>query len=177
MGVALATAIAMGTAASIAAPAAARAKASTVTVKVWDVQYFPKQSGSAGALGKAMLQIDQAFMKKYPNIKVDHVGVPGAQFITQMRTFVASRKGPDVVTDGGGSFPQNSGFSKAMRPMYDLITPQQKKELAPYLAGEGIGDAAHYAIPVQAHVYLFYYNKAMFSKAGISGTPQTFQDS
>jgi ABC-type glycerol-3-phosphate transport system substrate-binding protein len=177
VGVALATAIAMGTVASVAsAPAGARAKASTVTIKIWDVQYFPKQSGSAGALGKAMLQIDQAFMKKYPNIKVDHVGVPGSQFITQMRTFVASRKGPDVVTDGGGSFPQNSGFSKAMRPMYDLITPQQKRELAGYLAGEAIGDEAHYAIPVQAHVYLFYYNKAMFAKAGISGAPQTFQD-
>ena len=108
-----------------------------MTVKVWDVQYFPKQSGSAGALGKAMLQIDQAFMKKYPNIKVDHVGVPGSQFITQMRTFVASRKGPDVVTDGGGSFPVNSGFAKAMRPMYDLITPQQKKELGRVPGGRG----------------------------------------
>ena len=84
---------------------------------------------------KAMLQIDQAFMKKYPNIKVEHVGVPGSQFITQMRTFVASRKGPDVVTDGGGSFPVNSGFAKAMRPMYDLLTPQQKNELNPYLDG------------------------------------------
>jgi multiple sugar transport system substrate-binding protein len=177
MGLALVAAIAAG---AIIAPAVAEAKpakkADTVTVKVWDVQYFPKQSGSAGALGRAMQQIDKAFMKKYPTIKVDHVGVPGAQFITQMRTFVASRKGPDVVTDGGGSFPQSSGFSKAMRPMYDLLTKQQKTELSPYLNDEGIGDEAHYAIPVQAHVYLFYYNKAMFKKAGIAGPPQTLQD-
>jgi ABC-type glycerol-3-phosphate transport system substrate-binding protein len=177
MGLALVTAIAAG---AIIAPAVAEAKTATktdtVTVKVWDVQYFPKQSGSAGALGRAMQQIDNAFMKKYPSIKVDHVGVPGAQFITQMRTFVASRKGPDVVTDGGGSFPQSSGFSKAMRPMYDLLTKQQKTELSPYLEDEGIGDAPHYAIPVQAHVYLFYYNKAMFTKAGISAPPQTFAE-
>jgi ABC-type glycerol-3-phosphate transport system substrate-binding protein len=63
-----------------------------------------------------------------------------------------------------------------MRPMYDLITKQQKKELGPYLTGEGVGDPAHYAIPVQAHVYLFYYNKALFAKAGISGAPKTFQE-
>jgi raffinose/stachyose/melibiose transport system substrate-binding protein len=155
-------------------PAAAQAQ-KKATVKVWDVQYFPRQSGSAGALGRAMELIDKAFMKKYPNVKVDHVGVPGSQFITSMRTFVASRKGPDVVTNGGGAFPVNSGFAKAMRPMYDLLTKQQKIELSPYLEDEGIGDEAHYAVPVQAHVYMFYYNKAMFAKAGIKQPPQTFQ--
>ena len=153
VGLALATAVAAGVliapAAAQARPADAKAAKATVTIKVWDVQYFPKQSGSAGALGRAMQQIDKAFMKKYPNIKVNHVGVPGAQFITRMRTFVASRKGPDVVTNGGGSFPQSSGFSKAMRPMYDLLTKQQKNELSPYLEDEGIGDEPHYSVPVQ----------------------------
>jgi ABC-type glycerol-3-phosphate transport system substrate-binding protein len=158
------------------AVAATGATKSKVTLKVWDVQYFPNQTGSAGALGRAMKQIDQAFEKKYPNVKVDHIGVPGSQFITQMRTFVASHSGPDIVTDGGGTFPVSSGFSKAMRPLYDLITPQLKKQLGTYLTGEGIGDAAHYAIPVQAHVYLFYYNKSLFSKAGISAAPKTFSD-
>jgi raffinose/stachyose/melibiose transport system substrate-binding protein len=160
---------------AIAASGATKSSRSTITIKVWDVQYFPEQSGSAGALGRAMKLIDRAFMKKYPNIKVNHIGVPGAQFMTQMRTFVASKSGPDVVTNGGGTFPVSSGFAKAMRPMYDLISKQQKKELGPYLTGEGIGDEAHYAIPVQAHVYLFYYNKALFAKAGIKSVPQTFE--
>lgn len=170
---ALAAALSMVVAASAATSNSAR-QSKQITLKIWDVQYFPKQSGSAGALGRAMEQIDKAFMKKYPNVKVNHIGVPGAQFITQMRAFVASRSGPDVVTNGGGSFPVNSGFAKAMRPMYDLLTKQQKKELGTYLTGEGIGDEAHYAIPVQAHVYLFYYNKALFSKAGINSAPLTF---
>lgn len=158
---------------SATSPASAKPQ-KTVTVKVWDVQYFPNQSGSAGALGRAMQQIDKAFMKKYPNIKVDHVGVPGSQFITQMRTFVASRRGPDVVTNGGGSFPKSSGFSKAMRPMYDLLTKQQRSELAAYLGDGRVGDPEYYAIPVQGRVYQFYYNKAMFTRAGIASPPTTF---
>ena len=147
-----------------------------VTISVWDVQYFPKQSGSAGALGKAELQIDQLFMKAYPNIKVNHIGVDGSQFFPSMQTFVAGKKGPDIVTDGGGSFPQTSGFSKAMVPMYSLITKDMKKQLGNQLAAEAIGDAPHYAIPIQAHVYLYYYNKALFKQAGIGGVPQTLSD-
>jgi raffinose/stachyose/melibiose transport system substrate-binding protein len=177
VGIALGAAIAATAFAPAAGATPARAAAKggeQVTLRVWDVQYFPKQSGSAGALGKAMLQIDKAFMRKYPGVKVNHVGVPGSQFITQMRTFVASRKGPDVVTNGGGAFPVNSGFAKAMRPMYDLLTKQQKLELSPYLQDEGIGDEGHYSVPVQAHVYLFYYNKAMFAKAGIAAPPKTW---
>jgi ABC-type glycerol-3-phosphate transport system substrate-binding protein len=147
-----------------------------ITINVWDVQYFPKQGGSAGALGKAELKIDQMFMKAYPNIIVKHVGVSGAQFFPSMQTFVAGRKGPDIVTNGGGSFPQTSGFSKAMVPMYNLITKTMKKELGNQLAAEGIGDEPHYSIPIQAHVYLFYYNKALFKQAGISGIPKTLND-
>jgi ABC-type glycerol-3-phosphate transport system substrate-binding protein len=180
---ALKISVALALVAALAATLAVAGTASTaseaqekVTLRVWDVQYFPQQSGSAGALGRALKLIDEAFMKKYPNVTVNHVGVPGAQFMTQMRTFVASRRGPDVVTMGGGTFPVNSGFAKAMRPMYDLLTKQQKIELSPYLEGEGIGDEGHYAVPVQAHVYLFYYNKAMFAKAGIARPPQTHQE-
>jgi ABC-type glycerol-3-phosphate transport system substrate-binding protein len=152
---------------------ATAAQEKKVTLNIWDVQYFPKQPGSAGALGRALLASDKLFMKQNPNVIVKHVGVPGSQFITSMQTFVASRKGPDVVTNGGGSFPQVSGFSKAMVPMYNLITKQMRLDMGNQLLAEGIGDEPHYAIPVQSHVYLMYYNKAMFAKAGITSIPQT----
>jgi ABC-type glycerol-3-phosphate transport system substrate-binding protein len=145
-------------------------------LKVWDVFYFPKQGGATGAFGKAEKLIDEAFMKKYPDVVVKHVGVPGNDFIVDLRKFVASRSGPDVVTDGGSSYPANAGFTKAMYPMYKLITKQQKRDLGPYLTGEGIGDEAHYSMPNQAGVYLFYYNKTFFSKAGISAPPKTFAE-
>lgn len=160
----------------VAAGLAATSASKKITINVWDVQYFPKQSGSVGALGKAELQIDKLFMKAYPNIVVKHVGVGGEQFFPSMQTFVAGKKGPDIVTNGGGSFPQTSGFSKAMVPMYNLITKTMKKELGAQLAAEGIGDEPHYAIPIQSHVYLFYYNKALFKQAGISGAPKTLAD-
>jgi ABC-type glycerol-3-phosphate transport system substrate-binding protein len=79
-----------------------------------------------------------------------------------------------VVTDGGQTFPQTSGFSKAMRPMYDLITPQLKKQLGGYLAEEGQGDPAHYAIPNLGNVHVVYYNKADFAHAHIASKPRTF---
>src|SRR6202035_5732698 len=132
------TAIAGLSVASIgsASPPKAHVAAQKLTLNVWDVFYFPKQSGAAGAQGKAELQIDQAFMKKYPNITVKHVGVPGTDFFTDIREFVASRSGPDIITDGGSSFAANAGWTKAIYPTYKLITPLMKKQLGPYLAGE-----------------------------------------
>ncbi len=157
-----------------AAKSAHQGAAAKVILKIWDIFYFPKQKGAAGAQGRAQLLIDQAFMKKYPNVTVQHVGVPGTDFFTDLRKYVASRSGPDIVTDGGSSFPANNGFSKAMYPMYKLLTKQQKAELGPYLAGEGIGDEAHYSMPNLAGVYAIAYNKALFKQAGIAGPPSTF---
>src|SRR5262245_66264702 len=111
LAIAAGLAVAAGTAAAIGAAAStapAHRSAEPVTLKVWDVFYFPKQKGAAGAAGKAELMIDQAFMKMYPNVTIEHVGVSGNEFSTDLRKFVASRSGPDVVTDGGGSFPQNA---------------------------------------------------------------------
>lgn len=145
-----------------------------LTLKIWDIFYFPKQAGAAGALGRAEKKIDTLYMKKYPQVTVKHVGVPGTDFFTDLRKFVASRQGPDVVTNGGGSFSANQGFIKALYPMYKLITPKMKQQIGPYLKGESIGDAAHYSIPNVAGVYAFYYNKALFAKAGIKAAPTSF---
>lgn len=160
--------------ARVAAAHTVKKASKKVSIEVWDVQYFPKQSGSAGAFGKAEVKIDQAFEKKYPNIAVKHVGVPGSDFITDMREFVASKSGPDVVTNGGQTFPVTSGFAKAMRPMYDLITPTLKKQLGGYLVEESQGDPAHYAIPNEGNVHAVYYNKGYFHQAGIKTLPTTF---
>lgn len=150
--------------------------AKSVTLTVWDVQYFPDQTGSAGDIGRALKQIDEMFMKEHPNVKVEHVGYAGDQFFTKLRSAIAAKSGADVVTMGGGSFPVSSGYYKGLRPLYDLITPQQKKELNPILDQEAIGDEAHYAIPYQAGVYLFYYNKKLFSQAGIQNPPTTYDE-
>src|SRR5579859_3439341 len=146
----LSAAIGLLASASAAAPhglSVNATRSAKVTLHVWDVFYFPKQAGSAGAVGRAELAIDRAFMKKYPNVIVSHEGVPGNDFFTDIRKFVASRQGPDIITNGGSSFSANQGLTKALYPMYKLITPQMKAELAGYLKGEGIGDEAHYSIP------------------------------
>ena len=181
VGLALATAVAAGVlmapAAAQARPTEGKAAKATVTIKVWDVQYFPKQSGSAGALGRAMQQIDKAFMKKYPNIKVNHVGVPGAQFITSDADVRRLAQGPGRRhRTAAAPFRRAPGSPRPCARCTTSSRKQQKNELSPYLEDEAIGDEPHYAMPVQAHVYLFYYNKAMFAKAGIAGPPETFQD-
>jgi ABC-type glycerol-3-phosphate transport system substrate-binding protein len=143
-------------------------------LSVWDLFYFPKQTGSVGAFAHAEALIDKAFMKKYPNVVVHHVGVPISAFLPGLRGFVAAHSGPDVVVDGGGTFAQTNGFSKGMYPMYRLLSPTQKKQLAPYLASEGNGDPYHYAMPSQSGAYLFNYNKSLFAQAHIAAPPKTF---
>ena len=85
-----------------ASTAPAKPSAGKVTLKIWDIFYFPKQKGAAGAAGKAELLIDQAFMKTYPSVTIEHVGVPGTDFSTDLRKFVASRTGRRNARKEGG---------------------------------------------------------------------------
>ena len=144
--------------------AAGRADASTLTVWVgWSAREL-------GEFKKVVAEYDA----KNPDVKVKVVGgINDDKIIAALR----SGNGPDVV----------SSFTSSNVGLY--CNSGGWIDLAPYLKQDKVdinqfpASTQYYtqykgkrcALPLLADVYGFYYNKALFKKAGLKGPPKTLQ--
>jgi ABC-type glycerol-3-phosphate transport system substrate-binding protein len=62
-----------------------------VTLTVWDFKY-----GETEGAGPAFKEMDEMFMKKYTDIKVNHVAQPHDQYYEVVRAAVSAGSEPDV---------------------------------------------------------------------------------
>lgn len=138
-------------------------------ITVWDVFYksFPQYT-------TGMPAIDKAFEKQYPDVTVEHVAQPYDNYSALLRAAFTAHQGPDVMM----MLPAQAGvllYTKGLEKLNDLITPEVHKQLTGWYAmtpgyTETSGD--HYGVPIGLTDFVFYYNKALFKKAGL---PTNFQ--
>jgi multiple sugar transport system substrate-binding protein len=142
-----------------------------VTITFWHGWSAPNEVGAINAN-------IAAFEKKYPNIKVKAVGN-----ITDDKINQALRAGgpnaPDVVssftTDNVGEFCDSKAFVDLTPFMQkDGIDPKTTFPPAQLSYTQYNGDQC--ALPLLSDAYGLYYNKDMFSAAGISGPPKTLSE-
>jgi ABC-type glycerol-3-phosphate transport system substrate-binding protein len=155
----------------IAAGLGASARSATTQsteVVVWDWNYFP------GDGQKSLSALDRAFMKANPDIRIKHIGIPFATAYTKIRTAVAARKGPDVVTLYPGTFAAD--YRQGLVPLNSRI-PSWMRQQVPLLRSSAAPDGNIYALPFTAYGYAWVYNKALFKKAGLNAArpPATWQ--
>src|SRR5581483_8323738 len=146
----------------------AHTAASPVTSTVWDWHYADTTPGS---LGLAMRQVDKAFAAAYPNIIIKHVGQPFNSYFTLERAAVATKRGPDVVFNYAS--PAIFDYYEGLLPLTTYVTPEQRKDLTgwePVSTGLSV-HGTPYGVPYFSQGIVFYYNKALFRKAGLN--PQT----
>nr|WP_042191921.1 extracellular solute-binding protein [Kibdelosporangium sp. MJ126-NF4]CEL20373.1 Glycerol-3-phosphate ABC transporter, periplasmic glycerol-3-phosphate-binding protein (TC 3.A.1.1.3) [Kibdelosporangium sp. MJ126-NF4]CTQ97598.1 Glycerol-3-phosphate ABC transporter, periplasmic glycerol-3-phosphate-binding protein (TC 3.A.1.1.3) [Kibdelosporangium sp. MJ126-NF4] len=113
--------------------------------------------------------------KKFPNIKIDHKGNLDDDKLTQS---IQAGNPPDVAisfyTDNLGNWC-NSGAFQDLQPYIDRdktnvdAIPSAVKE---YTSFKG----KRCAMPLLADVFGFYYNKDLFTQAGLPGPPKTTED-
>lgn len=111
---------------------------------------------------------DAAFKAQYPNVNVHHVDQPSKNYATLLQAALSAGKGPDVFylhTSGG----ELTSFVPALLDISDRITPDQKKYLRGLDEMSPGGDASKgiYGLPFQNNGLQFYFNKKLFSKAGL----------
>lgn len=129
-----------------------------VTLKVWDFAYNPGQPRY-----NALKMIDEAFMKKYPNVKIEHVGFPFSQFWpTKVQTMIAAREGADVIS----VYPGQRQLWPGYWPLAGLVTQQQRKTIG-LLNAHASFDPGIHMIPFATYVYTWVYNKQLFQRAGL----------
>lgn len=139
-----------------------------VTVTVW----------SWGSPAKTLPTLTAEFEKVHPDIHINLVNQPFASYFTQLQTAVASKKGPDVVFMYAG--PAVFDTYRGLLPLTKYVTDEQRKDLQGWnLNSTGLADnGTPYAMPWSAQGTLFYYNKALFKKAGLDpNAPPTTLDS
>jgi len=139
-----------------------------VTVEWWNIQTTePSKTLWANAA--------KAFMAANPNVTIKLVTLENEAFKSKMTTLTASGKLPDIYhTWGGGVLKQqvDAGLVK------DLTQPisSWSASLSPIALSAYQFDNKTYGVPFDIGMVGFWYNKALFKKAGIAAPPTTWNE-
>jgi multiple sugar transport system substrate-binding protein len=123
-----------------------------------------------GPDGPFMGQLTDSFNADNPNIQVTMTSQ--AEYYTQLGTAAASNTLPDVVVVHADQVATQA-FRNVLRPIDDLVeqigVSGDSFPEAVWQAGEVAG--RRYAIPLDIHPGVLYYNADLLQQAGISGPP------
>jgi raffinose/stachyose/melibiose transport system substrate-binding protein len=121
---------------------------------------------------KLWTSVAKEFHKLHPNVTIKAVPLQNEQFQTKIPIALQSSNPPDVFQNWGGG------------QLVDQVKAHKVANLTKYVKGwiKSIGGSAagwqvngqQYAIPYNVGVVGFWYNKELFSKAGISSPPKTW---
>ncbi|MFG2942491.1 extracellular solute-binding protein [Streptomyces sp. NPDC048282] len=138
----------------------------TTTIEWWNISTTNPTKGVWAALAKK-------FEAQNPKVKIKIVQLENDAYKSKMTALTASGKLPDIFhTWGGGVLKQqvDAGLVKDLtdptKAWADGLLPVAKE---PYLL-----DNKTYGIPFDIGMIGFWYNKALFKKAGISTPPATW---
>jgi ABC-type glycerol-3-phosphate transport system substrate-binding protein len=132
---------------------------------VWDWKSSDKNAQNFVAKAKA------DFAKKHPGVTVDFVAQPFDNYYTLLGAAIQAGKGPDVMLFNGGG--QIRSRVDALVPL-DQYVSADKDRLAGWDAFSK--DGKIYAAPITLQGHPIYYNKTIYSKAGVSQAPTTWDD-
>lgn len=111
----------------------------------------------------------QAFNEEYPDIKIEHVKVPGDDYSQKVNQMVAGGTAPDVMVSYETDYPR---FAKAgaIEDLEPYLKESDKIDASDFIpAVQSLADqtGGTYGLPWCYATELLFYNKDMFDKAGI----------
>lgn len=136
-------------------------KEENVTVK------FGNFSGS-GDTAKYLTQMQEAFEKEHPNIKIDIETIAYGDYFTQMQTRVAAGQAPDAYELNYENFVSyaKKGVLLDINPFFDA-TQFDKSTLNAQALNAFAADSVQYGMPGSFSNVLLFYNKELFEKAKV----------
>ncbi|WP_405582884.1 extracellular solute-binding protein [Streptomyces sp. NBC_01190] len=114
-----------------------------------------------------------AFEQKNPHIKVDVQVLSWDVVDDKVAQLVAQGKAPDIAQIGSYAAyaAQNQLYSAD-----DLFTISEQADFIPSLATAGSVNRVQYGIPWVSSSRMFFYNQKLFTAAGITKAPETWDD-
>ncbi len=164
------TAAACGSTSSTAATTATTANTATpVTLTLW-------QNLGNGNQAQMVPVLIKAFERLHPNITIDNVQQPRANYFSLLQAAAVSQSGPDLVNMWTGLFTMQ--YKSYLEPLGSLV-PKSDLANVSGLQWSNVGfskTSNPYVIPLQQQFYIGFYNKALFQKAGITSVPTDWSE-
>ncbi|HEY5587103.1 MAG TPA: extracellular solute-binding protein [Ruminiclostridium sp.] len=137
-----------------------------VTLTLWE---------QAATKTQVQTDLEASFMKKYPNIKLNIVEQADMGTSAYLSA-IAAGNAPSVM---GGGYPTAMAYiyDNAVMPIDDYIakTPDFKNFVKDQVENFLV-NGKHYAIPTGKYTMGFLYNKPLFTAAGITAVPTTWDE-
>ena len=166
-GVALASAAALALA-GCASGGSPGGGSSTTTLKLVVADYG---TGSGNASAKYWNTIVTAFEKTHSDIKVNVTSIPWTNFDSQVQTMIQNKQYPDITE---GDYFSNYAQDGLLYPASDVLS--DPANLLPAFKAQGTYNGTQYGLPFTTSSRTLFYNKKLFTQAGITAAPQTWAD-
>lgn len=165
------TALALASVACASGPASAAvagaAAARPVTLTYWN--------GFTGPDGPTVVALVNKFNATHPGIKIDMTIMSWDVLYEKLLPALASGTGPSIVGMDTEELPQYAA-KHVFSPLTSYYS-NKSNDTAALSKGAVSGtvvDGTEYAVPINYAPLMLYWNKTLFSKAGISGAPKNW---
>jgi multiple sugar transport system substrate-binding protein len=130
-------------------------------------------TGPANSSQKYWAGVVSDFKAENPDITVSVQAVNWNDFDNRVKTMVQNKQYPDVLE--GDYFPDYAQ-SGLLYPAKDVTSPDTFGNLLPVFAKLDTYQGTQYGTPFTTSARTLFYNKKLFSQAGISAPPRTWDD-
>jgi multiple sugar transport system substrate-binding protein len=167
-GAALAATAALALAACSSSGSSGGSSSGATTLKLVVADYG---TGPSNASAKYWGGIVTAFEKANPNIKVNVTSIPWTNFDQQVQTMIQNKQYPDITE---GDYFSNYAKDGLLYSASDVLSTPGN--LLPAFKAQGTYSGTQYGMPFTTSSRTLFYNKKMFTQAGIASAPQTWAD-
>jgi multiple sugar transport system substrate-binding protein len=122
------------------------------------------------SLWDSLIKTFEAQNKGY---KVNLEMVDWTQMDAKVKTYVQTKQTPDILNYNAFADFARDGL---LFPTSDVLSPQVSSDILPSFVEGDKYKGTQYGIPLLSSVRLFFYNKDVFKKAGITTPPKTWAD-
>jgi multiple sugar transport system substrate-binding protein len=141
---------------------------STTTLKLVVADYG---TGPSNASAKYWDGIVAAFEKVHPDIKVNVTSIAWTNFDQQVQTMIQNKQYPDITE---GDYFSNYAQDGLLYSASDVLS--NPGNLLPAFKAQGTYNGTQYGMPFTTSSRTLFYNKKLFTQAGITSAPQTWAD-
>jgi multiple sugar transport system substrate-binding protein len=138
----------------------------TTTLKLVVADYG---TGASNASAKYWGGIVTAFEKVHPNIKVNVTSIAWTNFDQEVQTMIQNKQYPDITE---GDYFSNYAQDGLLYPASDVLS--DPGNLLPAFKQQGTYNGVQYGMPFTTSSRTLFYNKKLFTQAGITSAPQTW---
>ncbi len=167
-GAALAATAALALAACSSGGSSSGGSGGTTTLKLVVADYG---TGPSNASAKYWDGIVSAFEAAHSDIKVNVTSIPWTNFDQQVQTMIQNKQYPDITE---GDYFSNYAQDGLLYSASDVLS--DPSNLLPGFKNQGTFNGTQYGMPFTTSSRTLFYNKKLFTQAGITSAPQTWAD-